>query len=148
VRLEKAPSTPASPTLGETSFKDAFLAEVRKSKAVFYNTVVAQAQKIEIAGDRVTFVFTPAQRTLKDMFEQNRAWLETLGQQVTGRKIAVVAVQADATAPAPPPAASTVTPSTEAADKKSALREEALADSGVQALLDVFPAEIRDVEEM
>ena len=33
-------------------------------------------------------------------------------------------------------------------DKKSALREQALADAGVQALLEVFPAEIRDVEEM
>jgi hypothetical protein len=34
------------------------------------------------------------------------------------------------------------------ADRKSALKEEALADAGVQALLEVFPAEIRDVEEM
>ena len=34
------------------------------------------------------------------------------------------------------------------ADKKSALREQAMADAGVQALLEVFPAEIRDVEEM
>ena len=32
-------------------------------------------------------------------------------------------------------------------DKKS-LREQAMADAGVQALLEVFPAEIRDVEEM
>jgi hypothetical protein len=32
--------------------------------------------------------------------------------------------------------------------KKAALREQALADSGVQAMLDVFAAEIRDVEEM
>jgi len=30
----------------------------------------------------------------------------------------------------------------------SALRDQALADAGVQAMLDVFPAEIRDVEEM
>jgi len=36
----------------------------------------------------------------------------------------------------------------EAASKKSALREKALADSGVQAMLEVFPAEIRDVEEI
>jgi hypothetical protein len=34
------------------------------------------------------------------------------------------------------------------ADRKAALREQALADAGVQALLEVFPAEIRDVEEM
>ena len=35
-----------------------------------------------------------------------------------------------------------------AEDKKAALKEQALADAGVQALLEVFPAEIRDVEEM
>ena len=34
------------------------------------------------------------------------------------------------------------------AKKKSALKEQALADPGVQALFEVFPAEIRDVEEM
>ena len=34
------------------------------------------------------------------------------------------------------------------ADKKAALKAQALADSGVQAMLEVFPAEIRDVEEM
>ena len=34
------------------------------------------------------------------------------------------------------------------ADRKTALRDKALADAGVQAMLEVFPAEIRDVEEM
>ena len=33
-------------------------------------------------------------------------------------------------------------------EKQAALKEQALADTGVQALLEVFPAEIRDVEEM
>ena len=36
----------------------------------------------------------------------------------------------------------------ENAEKKAALKAQALADSGVQAMLEVFPAEIRDVEEM
>ena len=34
------------------------------------------------------------------------------------------------------------------ADKKTALREQAMADAGVQAMLEVFPAEIRDIEEL
>ena len=34
------------------------------------------------------------------------------------------------------------------AERKSALKERAMADEGVQAMLDVFSAEIRDVEEM
>ncbi len=33
-------------------------------------------------------------------------------------------------------------------DRKTVLKEQALADAGVQAMLEVFPAEIRDVEEM
>jgi hypothetical protein len=116
------------------------LAEIRKSKQVFYNMVVAQAQTIEVVDDRVTFTFSPNQRALRDTFEQNRAWLESLGQQVAGRRLTFAAL-CDA------PAAKDA-PGQKAPDKKTALREQALADAGVQAMLEVFPAEIRDVEEM
>jgi DNA polymerase-3 subunit gamma/tau len=138
-RVEQAPPLPPAPS---GNFKDALLAEIRKQKVVFYNMVVAQAQKIEVAGDRVTFTFSPNQRTLRDTFEQNRAWLESVSQQASGRKIAVECVQTEAAAAPAGEGAQ------EAADKKSALREQALADAGVQAMLEVFPAEIRDVEEM
>jgi len=133
---------PAAPPVASANFKDAFLAEIRKGKGVFYNTVVAQAQKIEVVADRVTFTFSANQRALKDMVEQNRAWLESVALQASGRRIAVTAAQMDA-APVAPDAASS-----KATDKKNALREQALADAGVQAMLEVFPAEIRDVEEM
>jgi DNA polymerase-3 subunit gamma/tau len=126
----------------ESGFKDAFLAEIRKGKPVLYNMVVAQAQKIEIAGDRVTFTFSASQRALRDQFEQNRSWLESTAQQAGGRKIAVSAVLTEA---APVPAAGGATPQE---DKKAELRKQAMADAGVQAMLDVFPAEIRDVEEI
>jgi len=147
-----APSIPSSVASGfsrtssEPTLKDSLLAEIRKSKTVFYNTVVAQAQKIELAGDRVTFTFSPTQRTLRDEFERNRAWLETVAQQIAGRKIAVAALLPDAAKHDEPDA--TTAPADPAAVKKSALREKAMADAGVQALLEVFPAEIRDVEEM
>jgi DNA polymerase III subunit gamma/tau len=135
----KAPSTPAPSTVAPASgsYKDALLSEIRKSKAVFYNMVVAQAQKIEVADDRVTFTFAPSQRALRDQFEQNRAWLESVGQQVAGRRIVFVA-QSEA----PGEVVQT------GPDRKTVLREQALADAGVQTLLEVFPAEIRDVEEM
>jgi hypothetical protein len=126
------------------NFKDALLAEIRTSKVAFYNTVVAQAQTIEAAGDRLTFTFAPNQRALRAMFDEKRTWLEALALEVSGRKIVVAAVQGDA---APGPAAEAAA-NAAAAEKKSALREQALADAGVQAMLDVFPAEIRDVEEM
>ena len=153
--VKTPPQAVAKPAI-EGNFKDALLAEIKKSKAVFYNMVVAQAQRIEVAGDRVTFTFAPAQRTLSSTLEQHRAWLEGIAQQLAGRKIAVVGVQGEAVPP-PSPEAPKVDASAGAASgraastgdaRQSTLRERALADAGVQALLEVFPAEIRDVEEM
>jgi DNA polymerase-3 subunit gamma/tau len=137
-----APSDEA-PGLGrpDSAFKDAFLAEIRKGKAVLYNMVLVQAQKIEAAGDRVTFTFSASQRALRDTFEQNRTWLESVAQKTSGRRITVAAVLQDAVAD--PPAGEAAAP-----DKKAELRKQAMADAGVQAMLEVFPAEIRDVEEM
>lgn len=144
------------PASQDAPFKDALLAEIKKSKTVFYNMVVAQAQKIEVAGDRVSFTFSPAQRTLASTLEQHRAWLEGLAQQLAGRKIAIIGIQGEA-APAPSPLAPRADAAANASGaaavsagdaRKSTLREQALADAGVQALLEVFPAEIRDVEEM
>jgi len=130
----------------EASFKDALLAEIRKSKVVFYNTVVAQAQKIEITADQVTFTFSAAQRALREMFEQHRSWLESLATQVGGRKMAVSSANGSEATGTPATAGSPEVPGK--ADRKAVLRELALADAGVQALLEVFPAEIRDVEEV
>jgi DNA polymerase-3 subunit gamma/tau len=142
-----AQPAPPSPPSSSTNLKDALLAEIRKTKMVFYNTVIAQAQKIEVAGDSATFTFSANHRTLRDVFEQNRAWIESAAQQVSGRKIAITSVQNDpAAGAAAPPAAEKKPPDNN--DKKSALREQAMADAGVQAMLEVFPAEIRDVEEM
>jgi len=136
--------------------KDALLAEIRKTKAVFYNTVVAQAQKIDMAGDRVMFTFSPAQRALRDRFDTDRPWLESVAQRIAGRKIAFASAFAEsAPAPAaasaanqPAKAAGTPAAAPAAAPDKKSLKEQALADASVQALLEVFPAEIRDVEEM
>jgi DNA polymerase III subunit gamma/tau len=137
-----APGTVAPRATPSGSLKDTLLAEIRKSKQVFYNMVVAQAQKIEVAGDRVTFTFAPNQRTLRDTFEQNRPWLESIGQQVAGRRL-VFAAQTQSEASGPTAESAEKTP-----DKKAVLREQALADAGVQTMLEMFPAEIRDVEEM
>ena len=148
------PPAAAGPSAGVSGegFKDALLVEIRKTKGVFYNTVVAQAQEIDVAADRVTFIFSPSQSTIRDMLEQSRSWLEPLAQQVAGRRIGVFGTQTRPVALSVPVVeapngyekkAAGATPS----DKKS-LRDQALADAGVQALLEVFPAEIRDVEEM
>ena len=110
---------------------------------MFYNTVVAQAQTIELTGDRLTFTFLANQRTLREAFDEKRTWLESIAEQATGRKLSVTAALGTAT-----PAAGTQPDAAPAADRKNALREQAMADAGVQAMLEVFPGEIRDVEEM
>jgi DNA polymerase III subunit gamma/tau len=122
--------------------RDAFLMEIRKSKSAFYNTVVAQAQKIEFGPERVTFSFLPAHRMLREQVETNRQWLEQMASGVAGRRMTVGAAQAegmsDAAPAGPGPSQS----------KPPDLKTTAMADSAVQAMLDVFPAEIENVEEI
>jgi hypothetical protein len=110
--------------------------------------VVAQAQKIEFIDDSITFSFSAPQRFLHEQVVQGKSWLESLAQQATGRRFAVASVHLQGSSPASASAADAAPPANAAPDKKSALREQALADSGIQAMLEVFPADIRDVEEM
>jgi DNA polymerase-3 subunit gamma/tau len=168
-----------------SQFKDAFLEEIKKQKKFFYGAVIAQAQRIEVDGDRVQFVFSLHHRALRAQVDQTRPLLETIASQLAGRKMTVVAVEGAAPAAAAklepalasarkePAAGAGQVPSSlreapgEAGsgsdpsirghaqgeggagrDRKTALREQALADSGVQAMLDVFAAEIKEVEEM
>jgi len=135
-----APATPGAPV----ALKDALLAEIRAGKAFFYNTVVAQAQKIEVTPDQVVFTFLPMHKALRQQFEDARGWLEAAGERVAGRRIGIVSAQAEGGAAPAPDAA--VTP--KAGDQKGDLMAEAMSNSAVQGLLEVFPAEIRDVEEM
>ena len=51
-------------------------------------------------------------------------------------------------APAPEPAGTAPSPAADKAKGGRDLKAEAMSSSAVQAMLDVFPAEIRDVEEM
>ena len=133
----------AAPAKPAGNLKDALLAEIRAGKQFFYNTVVAQAQTIEVADDRVTFTFLPQHKALREQFDQSRAWLEAAAERVAGRRIAVTAVQAAAGDPQPETPAAP-------AEKPAArdLKAEAMSSSAVQAVLEVFPAHIRDVEEM
>ena len=127
-------------------FKDAFLEEVRKAKKFFHGTVVAQAQRIDASGDRVVFVFAPQHRALRTQLDQNRPWLEEMATRLAGRKMIVLSAEGTQ-------AGGAGTGESEARDdqqeqRQQSLKERAMSDSGVQAMLDVFAAEIRDVEEM
>jgi hypothetical protein len=122
--------------------RDAFLAEIRRTKEAFYRTVVAQAQKIDVIDNRVTFTFLPIHRLLREKVDASRTWLEAIGQTVTGQKVIVAAVEVDGGAASPAVFASGAVPPP--VDLKAA----ALGDAAVQAMLDVFPTDIEDVEEI
>jgi DNA polymerase-3 subunit gamma/tau len=148
--VETSGSLPAVNPVGPDRFKDAFLDEVKKVRKFFYGTVIAQAQRIHVEDDRVVITFGPQHRALKSQLEQTRPLLETIATQLAGRKMTVVPAEGSMLAP---DQASRSGPGAAGAPagadgKKAALREQALADSGVQAMLDVFAAEIKDVEEM
>jgi hypothetical protein len=100
-----------------------------------------------VSGDKVTFTFLPTHRALREQFDQTRAWLEQTAEKVAGRRMSVVAVQVEGGAAESAPAAKKPAVP-DAADGKRDLKAEALSSTAVQAMLDVFPAEIRDIEEM
>jgi DNA polymerase-3 subunit gamma/tau len=138
----EAEEEPAMP-VGGTGFKEAFLGEVRRSKVGFYQMTVAQAHRIEVQGDRVVFEFTPTHKLMRDQLEQNRAWLEPLAARIAGRRMQVVSALVEAPAPQGGGGAQGGGP-----DEAAALKAEAAADPDVKMLLDLLPAEIRDVEKM
>ena len=146
--VETTAGLPAVQTVPADRLKDAFLDEVRKVKKFFYGTVIAQAQRIDVENDRVVFTFGPQHRPLKSQLEQQRPLLETIAAQLSGRKMSIVAAEGAPPPPNRPGAATTAGTQGAPDEKQAALREQALADSGVQAMLDVFAAEIKDVEEM
>jgi hypothetical protein len=129
--------------------KDAFLGEIRAGKTFFYNTVVAQAQSIDVSPEGVVVAFLPTHRSLRERFEETRPWIEAAAERLAGRKVTVRSIQveggaavsiAPAAAPEDDPAAST--------NGRKDLKAEAMAAPAVQAVLEVFPAEIKDVEEL
>ena len=146
----KAESAP-----GTADLKDAFLAEIRAKKTSFYNIVVAQAQRIDVTDDAITFTFSPTHRALREQCAEARAWLESAAEKAAGRRITVQAVGGEVGPPPPgaparqadAPEASARQGQTPAAGRRD-LRKEAEASSAVQAMLEIIPAEIRDVEEM
>ncbi len=145
-------SAPTSDKLAPTSsapapagaLKDKFLAEIRSNKNTLYSLAVAQAQRIDVTDERITFTFASNQNVARMQLDSNREWLEGVALKLIGRRIQVTSkqVQADAAA------AANTAPAADSSAPKRDLKEEAKSSPAVQAMLEVFPAEIRDVEEM
>ena len=147
-----APAVPSVAATGppDEAGKAAILTEIKRVKKFFHGTVVAQA-KIALIGDSLVFGFTPNQRTLAAQLRQNRAWLEELATDVSGRPITVATESADGSRPTAGDgeAAGQDEATDPGADREKALlREQAMSDPLVQSMLEVFPAQIGEVEKI
>ena len=145
-----APSTPQSPPgpLGsDTSLKDAFLAEIKAGKSTFYNLVVASAHSIEVSSGKIVFAFQPNKKNAKAQCDDQKAWLLAIAEKVAGRPVPVSIVIAAADA-APGPAPSTLgSPVAAPRGNPDDVKAEAMANSTVQALLEIFPVDKTTIEE-
>jgi DNA polymerase III subunit gamma/tau len=143
-----APPVEKAATAVSGSFKDALLAEVRAGRPLFYNTIVAQAQRIDVTDDKVVFTFLPTHRGLREQFDQAKAWLETTAERLVGRRVSVTSVQSAPSADAAGEAAAVPEATAAQASPARDLKAEVMSSAVVQAVLDVFPAQIREVEEL
>ncbi len=138
-----------SGTLGtsvDTGFKDRFLAEIKSNKATFYNLVVASAYRIDASPSGVTFAFLPNQKNAKMQCEEQKSWLASIAERVAGKAVPVSIAVADA-ASQPAKASSSRGPTDQAKPSSDDVKAEALANSTVQAVLEIFPVEKTTVEE-
>ncbi|MCU0972292.1 MAG: DNA polymerase III subunit gamma/tau, partial [Gammaproteobacteria bacterium] len=63
---------PAGPPAG--GLKDAFLAGIEQQRPMMFGTVVAQAERIDVTGDRILFRYGPIKTMMADQVAQHRAW--------------------------------------------------------------------------
>lgn len=120
--------------------KAGLLAAIREQNKVFYGMVVAQAQKVDVAGDEIVFTFAPAHKHLRGQLDGKKAWVEQLAVSAAGRKMTVVTRESA-------PVAAPTAPD-EAAKRRAALEAQVKNEPTVQAVLDVFGGAIEDIEEL
>ncbi|MDO8835581.1 MAG: DNA polymerase III subunit gamma/tau [Vicinamibacterales bacterium] len=135
------PSPPAGQALAADVFLPALMAELQKDRPGTYGTLIAQARGVELKGGRLVI---SAGAFLARQVTQNKPWVETVAQRVAGRRVPVVVetVEGDAGPGNGPDAGTGPGPA------KDDLMAAARANPGVQTLLEIFPAEIKDVAEL
>ena len=112
-----------------------FLAEIREQNKVFYGTVVAQAQKIDVEGDRVTFSFAPDAQGAPRAARAATAHGSRRSRRRRGRKMTVIGLEG-----ARRGARARTVGRRRPADRQTSLRRARRGRAGVQAVLDVFGA--------
>ena len=132
-----AASAPAPATVqGDAGGIDRLVEALRKSNRTFFGTALARSTFL-LDGHRL--VLTVGGNFEQARCEGRRSWIEDTATQVFGRKLPLeirVLVQATDVAADPVEV------------DKARLKEQAMKSEAVQAMLDVFAAEIRDAEEI
>jgi hypothetical protein len=123
-------------------FREAFLAEVKRTRGqADWGMVFMPARRVDVELGSVTFVYEIQPKLMATRFEALKPELSETATRLAGRPMAV-GCRVESGAPAPG------TPASPAQGEKDKLKAEVMAEPAVQALLDVFPADIRDVEEV
>ena len=115
---------------------------------MLYGTIVAQAQRIDVEGDRIVFRFGPVQTMLGDQVAQQKAWLEELASGAGGPPDLGGGRRRRRASPAPRrrvPAARPAAPAGPGARPEGGSHEGPGACSRCSTS---FPAEVKDVTEL
>lgn len=122
---------------------------MKKTKAKFiYNTLIASARRVEVADGVITFVFGMRPSTLQGQFEAQRTSLEEIATSIAHRPIRIATVDEKDAPGAGPGSSGSGARANAANGDQDKLKAAVMNEPAVQAMLDVFPAEIKDVEEM
>jgi len=106
--------------------------------------VFMPARRVDVEVGAVTFVYEVQPKLMATRFEALKPELTTLATALAGRPMTVSCRVEGGT---PAPGASGASAATAQGDKDK-LKASVMQEPAVQALLDVFPADIRDVEEV
>jgi hypothetical protein len=139
-RSQKPSEPPKLSAQGD--LKGALLSNIRESNKVFFSMVIAQAQSVDVVGDRIEFAFAPVHKSLRSQFDSKKGWLENMAQQIAGRPIAIASKDGD-----PAVAAAKAEEAANAATRQADLKAKAKSEPSVQNILDVFGGDIESVEE-
>jgi DNA polymerase-3 subunit gamma/tau len=132
--------SPAVPVSAD-QFVPAYLAALQADRPGTYGTIVAQGRGVELRGDKV--VIKAAGTFVAKQADANKPWLEAIAQQVAGRRLPVVVEIVEGG-----PSAGAAESGPARGPAKDELMAAARANPAVQTVLEIFPAEVKDVTEL
>ena len=111
---------------------------------------MASAFRIDAAPSGIVFTFLPNQKNAKSQCDEQKAWLQSIAEKVAGRPVPVSIAVADAGTQSAPASALRSPHSLRRRRQKTSpedLKAEAMANSTVQAVLEIFPVDKTTIEE-